>query len=223
MFKEKAPEWTAKNRNRKKGDTTFIACGWCEHVSGSICQYGCALTGSCSLMKDYGEMRDVKYDTLCTMVVLGDQDRQSILNSKRYEIGNLKSSIKRVEKEIKTLKWMKLDKQPPLAENRGEEFKLGSVIYTFLEDKQVLAKGIVVSGYRSGDGCVSYVLNDFPKSKEGWGCGCGAPIILKEWEFEYFKNNLDTFKLWLSYQDREYNGNRINMDMYYKALKEYKL
>lgn len=212
----KEPEWTAENMNRKKGDTTLVQCGWCEHASCGSVRYGCYLETSCSLLKSYGVGSEVKWDTKCVVKSLGKGDMRSSIRSKRYDIESALRSIKETKKEIEIIQKLKLPNKPPLPENRQEDFKLGEVVFIFHESKW--NRGVVVNGYRSGDGCVSYVLDDYPESKKGWGCGSGVPCVLKEWEYKYFKKNLSDFRVWLDLSDRNYNGARLNMDDYYNAL-----
>lgn len=210
------PEWTAENMNRKQGGTTFKICGWCAYAGCGSCRYDCHLNSYCDLMKDYGEKRKVNWDTPCKVMQLGDIDRKSIIQSKEYTIESLRKQIQDKVLEIGVLKKIKLKNKPPLPDNRIEDFPLKSVVYVFYENKW--NRGIVVSGYRSGDGCVSYVLDDYPNSKKGWGCGVSVPCVLHEWEYKYFKTNLVEFKQWLRDCDREYNGKKLPLESYYNAM-----
>lgn len=210
------PEWTAENINRKKGDTTFKQCGWCKHASCGSVRYGCYLDTSCSLLSDYGVGKEVKWNTPCIVMKLGKQDLLNAISSKKCDIRSAERSIKYRQDEIAEIKKLKLPNRPPLPDSRVEEFKLGSVVYVFYEMRW--NRGTVVPGYRSGDGCVSYVLDDYPESKKGWGCGSAVPCVLKEWEYKYFKKNLGDFREWLNFSDREYNGEKLSLDDYYTAL-----
>lgn len=213
----KEPEWTAENMNRKKGDTTFKQCGWCEHASCGSVRYGCYLSTSCSLLGSYGVGKDVKWNTECVVMKLGKQDLEDAIRSKQYDIKNSQQAIKYKEEEIANIKKVKLPNRPPLPDARQEEFKLNSIVYVFHENKW--NRGVVVNGYRSGDGCVSYVLDDYPESKSGWGCGWSVPCVLKEWEYEYFKKNISDFREWLNLADRDYNGKKLDMKAYLSAMK----
>ena len=210
------PEWTAENQNRKKGDTTFKQCGWCEHASCGSVRYNCYLETRCSLMRSYGVGHEMNWDSECVVNKLGKKDMESVIRSKQYDIKNAEVSIKRIKDEVKTIKGLSLKEKPPIPDLRGQEFVIGEVLYVFHDNKW--NRGICVSGYRSGDGCVSYVLDAYPDSKKGWGCGTGVPCVLKEWEFKYFQNNLEDFKVWLDLSDRKYNGDRLDLKAYYDAM-----
>lgn len=211
------PEWTAENMNRKRGDTTFQQCGWCEHATGGSCRYGCYLNTSCGLLKSYGPGRDVKWDTLCIVITLGREDLQDQIRSKEWEIKSCKRRIEQFESQIAVLREMDAPEKPPLPDNRANDFDLGSVVWVFHENKW--NRGVVTHGYRSGDGCVSYVLDDYPETKgKPWGCGVSVPCVLKDWEYQYFVTHLDDFGVWLKMADREYNGKRIDTAAYADAM-----
>jgi hypothetical protein len=167
-------------------------------------------------------MGDVElyWDTPCLIMKLGKRDLADFIVSKEREIKDHQEGIKRTESTIVTLKELqgRVDNSPPLPNNRSyeEDFKNGEVVWMYHQKKW--NRGIVVSGYRSGDGCVSYVLDDYPDSKGGWGCGVGVPGVLKDWEFQYFKQHSEKFKLWLRFCDRSYNGKFMNMKAVYLAL-----
>jgi len=227
MSRRKEPEWNAQNMNRKQGDTTFKQCGWCEYASSGSVRYDCYLNTNCSLLKDYGKTKETFWDTECIVKKLGKEDMQNIIKNKKYKIRENKASIKRTKKEISIIKSMKLPKKPPLPENRIQDFKLCEIVWVFCSKRKDKTfgddkwhRGIIVKGYRSGDGCISFVLDDFPESKEGWGCGVAVPCILKGWEYEYFKTHLKEFKDWLILCDRVYNGEKLPLDKYYFAIKK---
>ena len=210
------PEWTAENMNRKKGDTTFKLCGWCEHRGGGSYRYDVMIDGGCDLLKSYDN--DVKWDTPCRVIGLGKDDLASLMDNKDYEIRNAKAQIESVGKEKKVLGELskKAKKSPPLPDSRKQDFELKDVVYVFHDGKW--NRGVVVMGYRHKDGCVSYVLDDYPDSRKGWGCGAAAPCVLKEWEFRYFQKNLPEFKEWLRLSDRDYNGEKLDMEAYYAGM-----
>ena len=213
------PEWTAENMNKKKGDTNFEFCGWCEHASCGSCRYGCCLSTSCSLTKSYGLGRDVFWDTPCIVISLGKLDIQSIKFSKQREIAETESRKQRLLDQISQLETLfNLSKEiPPLPDNRNHDYyDVSEILYVFYESKW--NKGTCVSGYRHQDGCVSYVLEDYSASKKGWGCGYGVPGVLKAWEYRYFKDNPGDFKAWLDLSDRKYNGEKLDLKAYAKAL-----
>lgn len=205
--------------NRKKGDTTFKQCGWCEHASCGSVRYGCYLSTRCSLLKRYGIGSDVFWDTACIVNHLGKADFDSVISSKKYQIEENKRSIEYAKKEIAVVKTLASSKvkKPPLPNNRVcDYYNIGDIVLIFCENKW--NRGIVVPGYLHHDGCVSYVLDDYPKSKKGWGCGYSVPCVLKKWEYRYFQKNLKDFQIWLNFSDKEYNGKRLNLDAYYQAI-----
>lgn len=212
----KEPEWNALNINRKEGSTTFKQCGWCVYVGCGSCRYSCHIDGSCGLLKDYGPGSEVYWDTPCIVRMLSKKDILAVCESKVSEIEGLYSNIREEKKFIKVLRGLKPTIKPALAVN-GADFDDGSIVWVWTNKKW--CRGIVVPGYRSHDGCVSYVLDDFPETKnKPWGCGVSVPCILKEWDYKYFKAHKDEFLVWLELQDREYNGEKLNMKEMYLGL-----
>jgi len=219
---EGEPEWTAENCNRKSGDTTFKTCGWCKHSTG-ICRYDCTIEGTCTLMKSYGKERDVKWDTNCKLQYFGQIDIEALIKSKDWEISNLTSQLKYREEEKETLKELLSETKyvPPLPEHRPHDYyNVGDIVWVFLYGKW--QSGEVVDGYRHHDGCVSFILEDFPESrpdqKGPWGCGCAVPGILKSKEIQHFKTHFDDYKHYLQASDKSYNGRRIDVEEMMRAL-----
>jgi hypothetical protein len=212
------PVWTAENQNRKCGDTTFDICGWCKHRGCGTMRYDTMLRGSCDLMKRYGN--EVEWDTPCKIKGLGKDDLKDIVESKGYEIREHEAGIKRTNEEIVELQKLirKAPKKPCLPDARGcDHFPLNARVWVFLNGKNIQSTtvktgwyaGVTVNGYRSGDGCVSYVLDELPESRKGWGCGFAVPVVLLAWEYEYFKQNTGDFNDWLLACDKSYNGDKI--------------
>lgn len=215
------PIWTEENINRKSGSTTFKQCGWCEHASCGSCRYSCYIETSCSLLKDYGIGKEVYWDTPCIIKMLGKNDLISVIKSKEHSIKSKLDAISELYEEISNI--ISLDEfqknKPPLPQNRIEDYNVGETIFVFCKDKW--RRGIVANGYRSHDGCVSYILEDYPETVEKpWGCGVSVPCILKEWEFIYFKTHPSEFKTWLALSDEKYNGDKLPLNDYYKKLFE---
>ena len=210
---EKEPIWNAKNINRKIGDTTFEICGWCNHRGCGSCRYDCLVSGYCNLIPKYHSInRDVNWDTPCKILLLGKDDVKDIVDSKKRDIQDSKYYILRVRKEIGTLnKVFKAAKnKPPLPDSRKHDYyNVKEAVWVFHNGKW--SRGIVTLGYRHHDGCVSYVLDDYPESatKGPWGCGTGVPQVLKDWEFKYFKSNKEDWKLWCIICDKKYNGEKL--------------
>lgn len=217
------PDWTAENRNREKGDTTFSICGWCKFAGSGSYRYNCMLEGSCNLLKDYDDR--VRHDTPCKIAKLGKLDLNDIIGHKKYKIEEAKRSIETKKGEIGILQSLaeKAENIPPLP-NARPDFKLKEIIWVFIEKCETVPqtnwyRGTVVSGYRSGDGCVSFILDDLPESKVGWGCGVSTPCTLKDWEYQYFRKNKKRFEIWLGECDRNYNGKRMDIAQMFKKLK----
>lgn len=222
------PEWTAEIINRKHDSTTFKQCGWCKHTGGGSCRYDCMLSTNCSLLRDYGLGSHVYWDTPCLIKMLGKEDMNKVIKYKEYSIKEDQRSIKRLEDDIKIIRKMELSIKPPLPDNRLHDYEEGEIVWAYSEKEKKWRRGTVVPGYRSHNGCVSYILDGVPKSRprpegEGpWGCGVGISGILKDWEYQYFKKHIEDFEIWLHLSDREYNGERMNIDDMFVALKNNK-
>lgn len=217
------PEWTPENINRKPGSTTFKQCGWCKYRGCGSCRYNCCIDTSCSLFPDYGLGHQTYWDTPCLIKLLGKDDIDDLIRYKNYKVEELKKTIQRKEGERKILQNLKPAAKPPLPSNRGDTFNEGKTIWLYRNKKWI--RGVIVEGYRSHDGCVSYILDDIKKSKpqpQGtgpWGCGASIPGILLDWEYKYFQDNPNDFKIWLNLSDVKYNGERYDVQEMYDALR----
>ena len=220
------PEWNVENTNRKPGSTTFKQCGWCEYHGGGTCRYDCHITTSCNLLDDYGLGSDTYWDTPCLLKMLSKEDMDDIIGSKERSIKNHQESIKTLEKQIKIIRKTDFPVKPPLPSNRLHDYEEGEIVWIYSKKEKKWRRGIVVPGYRSHDGCVSYILDGVPESQPSrcgpWGCGVSAPVILKDWEYQHFMKTLEDFKIWLHLSDTEYNGERMPIKEMYFALKEIK-
>lgn len=160
MTERPEPKWDAVTMNRECGETTFKTCGWCEHRGCGSMRYDCLLDGGCSLMKDYGELHKVQWDTPCHFGNLGKKDIADIIDSKHHEINSAKESIKRTEDEITVLEKLAsvaVD-SPPLPDNRDHDhFNINDRVAVAWDGHWIA--GTVVMGYRHHDGCVSYWLD----------------------------------------------------------------
>lgn len=222
MSVTREPEWTAENLNRRRGDTNFKICGWCEYNNLGLTLHDCTLETSCCLLREYSDFnKNLSFDNPCIIYKLGREDIISCAAYKVYQIRNCESTLKKHKEELKILGKLNNPDIPVLAENRNaDHFNIKGIVWVFHGDKW--NKGTVVKGYRHHDGCVSYVLDDYPESgqKGGWGCGVNVPCILLDKEFKFFKKNLDLFQIWLRLSDKSYNGKKLELDKYFVALKE---
>ena len=103
----------------------------------------------------------------------------------------------------------KAKKKPCLPDSRPHNyFNIKDEVRVYIDGKW--EHGVVVSGYRHHDGCVSYILDNIPESrpdKKGpWGCGKSVPTVIKEWEYQHFADNPGDYQKFLDLSDREYNG-----------------
>lgn len=211
------PEWSAEHQNRERGTTTFETCGWCEHIGCGSFRYNCAINASCNLLPDYGPDRERRWDSKCYIKMLGVDDIGAIVRSKERAIKNARGQIKSLEKEIFVLGKLATVNKPPLPNNRPYQYyNAGDIVWVFHEGDW--RKGAVVAGYRHHDGCVSYVLDDYPAPQKGWGCGCSVPCVLKEWEFDYFFEHPSDFDVWLNLSDRKYNGKKLELVAYKSSM-----
>lgn len=206
----KEPNWTAEQMNAKKGDTTFKTCGNCDYAGCGSYRYGTMLSGVCDLMEPYSD--DLTFDTECKIIKFSKEDIRRLIENKQYEIRQSKESITRSVSEIKVLKSLTPKNKPPLPSNRGQCFEINEIVYVFYKGKW--NRGIVVNGYRHKDGCVSYVLDDYPESKGGWGCGTAVPCVIKEWEYNYFSENNEDYLIWLDESNKKYNGDFLDIQKY---------
>lgn len=222
------PHWTSSNQSRRKGDTTFKQCGWCEHAGCGSYRYGCMLSGNCTLMKEYGN--DVKWDTPCKIMHIGKKDIDSLIKSKDYYIKESEERIERLKKERAVLEDLRktASDRPPLPDARSHDhFNVGDRVAVAIEGKWV--GGTVVYGYRHHDGCVSYALDgmeppefkkldncfDRNKDPEKWkwhqetidsigplanapGCGTSVPCVMLLSEWEWFADHPDEYRRWLA-------------------------
>ena len=219
MERESGPAWTAENMNRKRGDTTFKQCGWCQFRGGGSYRYDAMLSGGCTLLSEYSEHRERKWHSSCVIKTLGRADLRDIIRSKRSKIEGDQESIKARRSEIADIKKLigEARDRPPLPSARcHDHFNIDDRVYVLFEDKW--NRGTVVSGYRHHDGCVSYVLDDYSASAGGWGCGFATPCVMLKKEYDYFLKRPLDFEEWLRNSDREYNGKKLPLDKYLAAI-----
>jgi len=210
LYDKEEPEWNAENMNKKQGDTTFVICGWCKYNGSGASRYNCMLNSSCSLMKSYSENNT--WNTKCLFKSLSQTDLRNVVSSKNYEISSLQNQIEKLKDQVIFIESdiLKHKNSPPLSSNRKEDYNEGEVVFVNINEKW--ERGVIVPGYRSRYGCVSYVLDNYPESKKGWECSVTVPVILKEWEYNYFKNNTEDYSIWKDKEESiKHNGEKIKL------------
>lgn len=102
--RENEPVWNAENMNKKKGDSTFVICGWCEYACESLFRYNCMLKPKCDLLNNYhgdtyyGEMY---WDTKCMFKLLSQNRLKDIICSKKSQIKKLEDQIVVIQSRLK--------------------------------------------------------------------------------------------------------------------------
>lgn len=160
------PEWTEELKNRKIGATTFNLCGWCKHRGSGSYRHDCMIEGSCSLLPEYDDEREVRWDTPCVIMNRGKEDIQRYVQSHKYKIEESKGIIRRERSIIKELKILlpKVKQLPPLPNNRNpEHFNVGDRVAVYYGNELCWKFGTVVYGYRHHDGCVSFHIDETPE------------------------------------------------------------
>lgn len=210
------PVWTAENINRKQGETDFVQCGWCRYTSGGNGRYGCMLETSCELLPRYRQPKELFFDTPCLLKKMGKDDILVAAKTKSYEANNYRHNAVKADKQHDVLIQLALNAKetPVLPDNRDcNHFEIGKKVRGFWDGQWF--SGTVIQGYRSGDGCVS-MIRDLDNKESVWGLS--VPSMLLETEFQYFREHLDEYDVWLKLADREYNGKRIHIEAMREAL-----
>lgn len=107
------------------------------------------------------------------------------------------------ENEMEQKKWLKelekyVGESKPRPNHKRPDFPIGVHIWGFKPKLGKYFKGVSAFGWRTFDGCVSCVLDDFPETKENpVGCGVGTPSMLFDHEYQYFSNNPKKFLAWV--------------------------
>lgn len=115
----------------------------------------------------------VYWDTSCIFRYCTEDFVDNIIKLKNEEIEFFENIIiPKVERRIRELEILlkTADDMPVLPDNRGSEhFNLGDKVMVWYQERRMWKEGIVVYGYRSGDGCVSFHLTDGT-------CICGSKM-----------------------------------------------
>jgi hypothetical protein len=175
------------------------------------------ISGGCDLQSRYGDRHEVQWDTKCQVVDLAPGDIKRLIESKEHSIESAHRTIKKCGEEIEALEKLKTPYKPCQPDNRScDHFPIGSSVYVMHQEKY--HHGTVVPGYRSGDGCVSYVLDDYPESEGGWGGGHAGPWCITGAEYRYFQAHPKEYVKWIKKCDRTYNGKQLDIDMYLNGM-----
>jgi len=217
---DREPIWNSDTINKKKGDTTFKQCGWCNNRGDGSYRYDCMIDGYCNLLKNYNN--DVQFDTECKIIKLGKNDIESIKQSKVHKIEEYRRMIESTQKEISILINLALDDIPVLPDNRKHNhFNINDEVMVFATFDESLIKdrwlsGKVVSGYRHHDGCVSVYVDEKYHNGEnldghGYGAGMSVPTCILKSEYDWFVKNPERFKEWINIAcNKSFNGKIIN-------------
>lgn len=205
------PEWTADNMNRDSDAWTFKQCGWCKY-GGGVHRYNCMIEGSCDILdhtvddyKDYKDKTKVYWNTPCKITDMSRAEAKYWVRHYDYIIKNKHSEIKRLKNAQTDLADLapELHYLPEIPSERENDPPKGERVRVFLskldQPKQYPKgwyKATVVDGYRTGDGCISYVIDSIPESKKGWGCGSARPEVITESDYQFFKEHPDLFMEW---------------------------
>ena len=188
-------------RAKATGSTTMKQCGWCTHGSGSH-RYNYMISGSCRLLPDYHPLRHVFWDTKCVLENFSKSDFQAAIDSHKYSIEEAQGGIEHDRKCIKNLASMKKSAPycPPDPHDReADHFRDGAKVAVWFNDKGKWFFGKAVSGYRSGDGCVSYILDGLPPLPNGGAPGSGIcrPEVLLLSEYKFFEEYPAAYASWV--------------------------
>ena len=139
--------------------------------------------------------------------------KKAIAESRMFQLGELAE---------------KADDKPCIACYRPDDyFKVDSAVMCFVDRpggkyQNTFLFGRVVKGYRCYDGCVTVLFDEvvdpgLEYDEHILGYYTSRPEVIRTWEYEYFKNDLDYFSKWLEYVGA---GHWFNSQKMYKALVE---
>lgn len=206
------PPWSEDTMSRKKGDTTFKTCGWCKHTSSGTFRYECALSTQCGLLPSYYPYANVEWDTPCRVMQLGRKSIQFLISRKVRAIEDGTRQIARLAQDVATLSAIKAEDTPPLPWERAHDhFNVDDKIACWTDNEWTFYT--VVYGYRHHDGCVSF-RDEAGRER---GCGVSIPHVMKMEEFNFFIGNPAAFRTWLELSNREYNGERIDVEAMWRG------
>jgi len=210
------PEPSGEIVTREYGATTFKQCGWCKYATG-MHRYNYCISGNCRLQKNsYSDDYKIHWDDKCYFLTASQSDILNLIKYHEFQIQEAERGIERRNGNIKVLKRKIADapKRPDLPDNRSSNhFKMGKEIAVYLDEYKKWYFGRVAPGYRSGDGCVSYILRGIgPQSGSFWGCGVCTPIVMLKSEYDFFKKNPNEYKIWCERAyDKDFNGKKIEI------------
>jgi len=217
------PNWTPENMGRKRGETTFSICGWCEYAGMGCYRHNCALETSCSLLSTpVLNSLKLRWHTPCILKMLGTADIDEIVAKKMHDIETYQKQIVKASDEITVLYGMRqsLNPTPMLAPHRGaEHFNVDDNVMVCEIASKTWHPATVVVGYRHHDGIVSYVGN-FTEDIGQHGCGTSSPCVMLASEFEYFLRHPEAFRVWIDLSSMNTLVENFN-DVMYEAFERH--
>ncbi len=205
MSENKFPgEPPASLRHKERGSSTLKQCGWCSYVSNGSCRYSYSISGNCELLSRFGSdsRAEVRWDTVCKLLDWGKLDLEYLVKCHERQGKELRESADEEDENAsiigKDLIPTALD-IPILPTNRNyDHFDIDDKVMVYFWKEDCWFDGVVVSGYRSQDGCVSYYL-DRPDEDEEDNCGGAGmrrPEVLLKSEADWLKQHSVECKVW---------------------------
>jgi len=197
--------------DKAPNSTTLEQCGWCEHASGNH-RYNYCISGRCQLDKSEGNK--IKWSDECKFIDASKSDINAVIKNHEYSINEAKRTVVGHQQHILTLMDIMQGKpeRPPLPDDRKHDhFNIDDPVVVHHKGKWF--EGIVKSGYRHHDGCVSYRLDGVgPQDKGFWGMGYAVPMVLLRSEYRFFENNPEQYKIWAKKAyNKSFNGETFNV------------
>lgn len=196
-------------RHQEHNSTMFNQCGWCKYASGSH-RFSYCVSGKCSLLKSYGP--EIQWDTPCKLADASQNEIDAIEANHEYQIKGAEQSIAKHREYIIVLKHLQATApaRPALPDDRKHDhFNLKDPLAVWNVDKAEWTFGIVTTGYRHHDGCVSYGVMGISGSIYGGG-GSAIPTILLREEYDFFEANPEEYDIWcVKAYNKKFNGQTL--------------
>jgi hypothetical protein len=190
----------------KSGDTTLVACGWCEHRGSGAYSADAMVSGQCGfLYAAVGtESPECLFDTAC--LVLNSSKEQRVLwlssaSKKAASFFDQRNKARQLIRELLALERLSLTDQPVIPSWRvWNAFDIDQEVRTWMRSTRepllstapVFAAGKVVGGYRHHDGMVHVETFERISSneyKDGHGITLAyqTPHVLSTRDFDALK------------------------------------